>query len=794
MAVHAFKNNRPKDLGNQVQQGESAQSIPAVLVDAPPDPSGAPKLENGPGSARLHREDNHNAHFRARICWWVSASALLSTLICLLIFAAGTSNVLLPLIPALISLGIGFMAVAGYHKFHIEQLADSKAKLALRLEQLEDQTWELRESEERYRSLSEAFGDLVVHRTPQGRVIFANDAFVEVFGCTRNDRFDRSDLQVGDPSDQASGDGLVQELCLKTNFGDRWYHWLDIPIRDDLAGQATIRSVARDVTEHKKTEIALRKASEKAQLASNAKSRFLGNVSHEMRTPLNGILGMSDLLSSTRLTPDQRTYNDAVRTSGAALLALVEDILDIAKIEANRFDLKKEKFCLDGLIENITELISVKAHAKGVGLSSYVSHSVPEMIVGDEGRLRQVLINLLGNAVKFTESGEVAIRVTTMGLSDSQHIRLHFEVEDTGPGMSEADAGRIFGEFVQVDDENTRKHGGAGLGLSISQAIVQQMDGTIQIDSEPGKGSRFHFDLAFPCDGKGASDGSGTGHQQLSGKQVLLLSKSRLELETLALAIEDAGGTAIKYRNLKDAYAALKEMTRRGDPIDHVLLDGSVSRDPDVSLAKLRHHYRGKLHSTILLKPDERGKLSAHFDAGFDAFLIKPVRTKSLLNVLSGGTPKHSSAPALAPSLDPGTSDSRGNRSLHILLAEDNDINALLATSVLQKAGHRVTRAENGKRAVTEFRKHARNETRFDLILMDLHMPVMDGLDAVAKIRAYEKSKKIAAAKIIVLTADEQARTRQEAQLAGSDGYLTKPFVPARLIELTRDLADAAGA
>lgn len=790
MALHAHKYIGPENTGKKHTELKSENLNSLSMVHAF-DSFDASLSTGSKGTESSGHKVNQKAQFQARVCLWISASALFSTLTCLLIFAAGTSNVLMPLIPALISLGVGFMGVAGYHKFHIVQLAESKSKLALRLEQLEDQTWELRESEERYRSLSEAFGDLVVHRTPEGRVIFANDAFVEVFGRRHNDHFDYRDLRTEIQAEKPFNDGLVKELCLKTNFGDRWYQWLDIPIRDDLAGRATIRSVARDVTEHKLTEIALRQASEKAQLASNAKSRFLGNVSHEMRTPLNGILGMSDLLSSTSLTPDQSTYNDAVRTSGAALLTLVEDILDIAKIEANRFDLKKDNFSLDTLIENITELISVKAHAKGIGLSSYVSHSVPEVIIGDEGRLRQVLINLLGNAVKFTESGEVAIRVTAGESENENHVRLHFEVEDTGPGMKCEDASRIFGEFVQVDDENTRKHGGAGLGLSISQAIVQQMQGTIRIESEVRKGSKFYFDLEFPHEVPEMRTDVADRPLDLSGKKVLLLSKANLESQTLAMAIEDAGGTAINYRNLKDAYLTIRQMVKKDEKLDHVLLDGTVSRSPTVSLNKLRRLHRGTLHATILLRPDERGKLSSHLNAGFDAFLIKPVRAKSLLNVLGGGTPKDTPPTQTTDVATSYISEPRTKGALRILLAEDNDINALLAKSVLQKAGHDVTRAENGKIAVAEFKKQMTGEERFDLILMDLHMPIMDGLDAVVKIRSFEKSKKLDAAKIIVLTADEQAKTREEAQAAGSDGYLTKPFVPARLIEITRDLGDA---
>ena len=666
------------------------------------------------------------------------------------------------------------LAMAGcfYWKHHLSQnahLIKTIARLDGRVEQLSDKTWELREGEERYRSLVEAFGDSVMHRHGDGTIIFTNDSFASIFDKTPEDligtKFEPQSLIGGDDFPPLDQQGIVHEISIESKNGKRWYSWLDVPIRDAVSGQAAIRSIVRDVTQHKEAEVALREASKKAETASRAKTRFLANVSHEMRTPLNGILGMSDLLGDTELTPNQNTYNEAIHTSGAALLTLIEDILDVTRIEANKFEVRRDEINLAQHVEHVAELLSVRAHAKNIGLSTYISSDIPERVEVDAGRLRQVLINLLGNAVKFTEQGEVCLRVSL----NEQKSSIRFEVEDTGPGISIKDQRRIFDEFVQVDDENTRKHNGAGLGLAISQAIVRELGSEILIESDGETGTVFSFEL----DLEGQPD-QGRPSKPLDDCSVLIISGSKLESAALAQTITDAGGAS-----------------GGGENLDYILVDADTSRDPVQSLDAIKTQSSENTRSVILLTPEKRGDLQSYLDNGFDAYLIKPVRGGSLLKILSGENPQPDIIPAETPLKKPITEPKTDGDATRILLAEDNDINALLAKSVLEKEGHFVCHVVNGQLAVTEFQKSVEAGQPYDLILMDFHMPVMDGLDAISHISKYEQENGLTAVRKIILSADEQSKTQLEAKNAGADDYLSKPFKPARLMEIARECSVA---
>ena len=667
------------------------------------------------------------------------------------------------------SLGI---AACCYWKYYLSKNAHLKetiARLNGQVEQLSDKTWELREGEERYRSLVEAFGDSVMHRYGDGTITFTNDSFAAIFDKVPETlvgtKFDPQSLIGSSDFRPLDQQGVVHEICIDSKDGKRWYSWLDVPIRDAASGQPAIRSIVRDVTQHKETELALRLASEKAETASRAKTRFLANVSHEMRTPLNGILGMSDLLGDTELTPNQKTYNEAVYTSGAALLTLIEDILNITRIESDKFEMRKDAIDLAQQVEHVAELLSVRAHSKNIGLSTYISSNIPDRVDVDAGRLRQVLINLLGNAVKFTEHGEVCLRVSLAEKPSS----IRFEVEDTGPGISLEDKQRIFDEFVQVDDENTRKHSGAGLGLAISQAIVRKMGGEISIESDGKTGTVFSFELDLeiqPIKGKQT--------KPLEGCSVLIISGSKLESSALAQTITDAGGEA-----------------GGGENLDYILVDAATSRDPIQSLNAIQTQSSGNTRSVILLTPEKRGELQSYLDNGFDAYLIKPVRGDSLLKILSGESSGQDIEPSNASVKKQPDEPKAHYDTTRILLAEDNDINALLAKSVLEKEGHFVFHAVNGQLAVTEFQRSADAGKPYDLVLMDLHMPVMDGLDALAHISQYAQENGLAAARKIILSADEQSETQLAAKSAGADDYLSKPFKPARLMEIARECSTA---
>ncbi|MEZ5871453.1 MAG: ATP-binding protein [Nitratireductor sp.] len=663
-----------------------------------------------------------------------------------------------------------------------------KDRLRQRLENAEDKAWELRESEERYRALVEAFDDLVVHRDQSGVILLANAAFKGAFGGA-SQVFPGSDFwpEVIESTPKGSTGSSIKpflvpyEICLNTSTGPRWFKWIDLPIRDERTGRNAIRSVARDITDHKQAEIALEQARQKAESANRAKSRFLATVSHEMRTPLNGILGMSALLRDGALTPEQASYNDAIRTSGEALFSLVEDMLDITLIEAGRFEPRQEEFDPARLVEDVCELLSSRAHARNIELAPLVVPGVPHRVLADSGRIRQVLVNLVGNAIKFTEKGGVTLRmearVSPLG---ADHTQLLCSVSDTGPGMNSADAARIFGEFEQADSASTRKHGGAGLGLSISQGIVRRMGGEISVETAPGKGSVFSFTLDIPVRA-GAS-----AMRSLHRERILLVSPGVAEFRAIAEILDSCGADTTLAATLGKAGSLIQHAQSQRRPYNVILIDPAISRDPAKSLARLLARCSTPVFPIILVEPALRANLAHYLSHGFEAYLVRPVRRASLVRVIAERQTELAEASAnIAPRtalLEPGET----LRNRKVLLAEDNEINAMLVRAVLDKASQSVTATGDGREALRAYRAaHAAGEP-FELVLMDLHMPVMDGTDAIRAIRRFEQKKGLSPAMILTLTADEQVSARRESENAGADGYLTKPLEPANLIEILR--------
>lgn len=652
------------------------------------------------------------------------------------------------------------------------QHANDKEKidLQMKLEKLENRTWELRESEEHHRSLIEAFGDMIMHRTASGEVTYVNEAFSKTFGGNEEDFLGKlfkpkliEEIRRSHPSEVET----VWDVKLNTAKGERWFAWLDLPIRDDETGQSAVRTMIRDVTKQKKIEDELRQASKSSEAASHAKSRFLANVSHEMRTPLNGILGMSGLLGDTPLTPEQQAYVDAVHDSGTALLTLIEDILDMTVVEAGKLELKTSPVKPDRLVEDVCELLSSRAHEKNISISSYISSDIPDLIQVDSGRLRQVLINLIGNALKFTEKGGVHICLKSLGDAPAHknNTVLHFEVSDTGPGISLDDQYKIFEEFAQADNESTRQHGGVGLGLAISKRIIEEMNGTIELESTIDKGSNFSFTIMVETSQIETDTGNAN---QLDGKNVLILGTNNYETLTLSSYIKDHGGNTCS-------------ITEAPEDFDTLLVDQSINVNTEEIQNLLKLCKQTNRRAIILLEAKSRSQLDDFISAGFQGYLIKPIRKHSLLNVISGKTSEAhdsrevSSSKAWSSALVASTDPKR------ILLAEDNEINAKLARAILEKAGHSVTRAENGAEAVSLWNERMGDDA-FEIIFMDLQMPVKDGLDAMKEIRLAEKNINRNETPIFILTADEKADTRDTALENGATGFLTKPLDPTKML------------
>ncbi|MBB6467537.1 PAS domain S-box-containing protein [Aminobacter lissarensis] len=666
-----------------------------------------------------------------------------------------------------------------------EAITENASRNRAEIETLADRMWELQESEERFRGLIDALGDLVVHRDRDGRIVYANKVFAELIGQDPRDLAGRTlaelGVDVGVVPDAAFADG---ECLSSTDVGIRsigvvrWFSWIELSVRDKASNAVSHRAIARDITARKRAEAALIGARERAEYASQAKSRFLATVSHEIRTPMNGIMGMAKLLHDTELSPEQRTYVGAVSTSASALLALIEDLLDYSKIEAGRFDPEPQPMSPREIADNVVELLASRAFGKGIGLGCHVAPNVPQMISADPGRVRQVLLNLIGNAIKFTDAGGVRLNVERTG--DDHPGTIRFTVTDTGPGLRAEDVERIFEEFEQADGTSTRSHGGAGLGLAISKRLVTAMGGTITVTSQPGEGSKFAFELpAF-----GATDTPQADADALAGRRAVILSKNTTEAEALAETIRGHGGHA-------DIAVTPEQAAAFAKGCNALLVDAALEENDGRMLKQLRERGFAASEAVTLIAPTDRGLLGELRASGYATFLARPVRGETLLRVLLANQGVVQGKPQLASRRTAAKPANRPQlRGLSVLIAEDNDINAMLARAVLVKAGHRVDVVNNGKAAV-EAVTGARRKRRYDVVLMDMHMPVMDGLDAISAIRRHEEQHGLAAVPIMVLSADSQEKTRHAVLAHGASGFVTKPLDPDVLINLVEQRAAA---
>lgn len=485
------------------------------------------------------------------------------------------------------------------------------------------------------------------------------------------------------------------------------------------------------------------------------KMHLLATMSHEMRTPLNGILGMTGLLLETQLQPNQRAYAESVRESGAALLALINDLLDYSKIEAGKLGLEKTMFNPSALIQGVAELLSPRAADKDVEIATYVDPKMPSRLYGDEGRLRQVLINLAGNGVKFTDHGGVAIEARLHQIND-ETATLTFVVRDTGIGIPAHMQSAVFEEFSQADAGAARNREGTGLGLAIARKLVRAMGGDIALESAPGEGSAFSFEIALTYEKDlSVSDANDTPADALA-VPVIIAASNLLLAETLELQLRGAGlSNIIRTESVSETHAALRQT-----PGATLLCDSALSNQGAISLTQLSGR------SFILIPPLERARLENLHKAGFDGYFIKPVRQSSLQRQLLEETTKRPAAPEreITPTSSP-------DRPLRVLLAEDNQINAVLAGTIIRRAGHEVHVARDGVEALAA----VANED-YDVILMDMHMPGIDGLEATRRLR--QTDGRMARVPVIALTANAMAADRRKCIAAGMDDFLSKPFEP----------------
>lgn len=644
------------------------------------------------------------------------------------------------------------------------------AKGRVREETASDTRWERSETSQLLSTIHDALGDIAIIREPGGKIVQANSVFGRLAGCSKPEG--RTCEALGIEFEPAPG---PNHYCVRivTDTGTKIFDWHDVIAREPASGAFMLHSIARDITEESRIARESEEARRRAENASRAKSRLLATVSHEIRTPLSGILGMSHLIGQTRLTSEQKNYLAGMRQSGHALVQLVDDLLDFSSIEAGRFQLRPAPEPLRETIESVVEMLSHRAHEKGIEIGATVAADVPGLMDFDAARLRQVLFNVVGNAVKFTHTGGVLVSASL------ERETVVIRIDDSGPGMNAKEQARVFDEFEQAGGSAQRAQG-AGLGLAISRRIMEEYGGSLTVSSVPGTGSTF--EIRFPALGCDLAIAALARKSVLGGSRVLVMAPAGPASTALSATIRTLGGFCECAGTIENAQAVAVRALSSGAPLTDIIVDHRHAQQFRRLLALMPGLEQQKLRKTYLVNPEERNGRPINQMDGYHAWLIRPLREKSLVEVLRGrmkgmevrdaindNRPMLRDVPALRDKPAEGG----------VLLAEDDPVNAFMVRSVLERAGHTVrVVADFEALAATLFDAPAGAGIAPELIISDLNMPGGDGLSMLQRIRQHERQSGGRPVPVIVLTSDTQPGTRQKLLLAGASAVLSKPADP----------------
>jgi PAS domain S-box-containing protein len=713
--------------------------------------------------------------------------------------------VILPVVAGL-GLVILFGGIIGAHRrasqleTRTTELNTLTDKLEATLATVRAMNGRLHESENRYKGLVDAQGDAIFRRAPDSRLTYGNESFLKLFGLTPQTAFGKPFAPELHPDSRApmfgsfggleNGQPRVRyDQHVRTTYGWRWIAWEDYAVRDAAGRLVEIQSVGRDITERKALEDALTEARDKAEAANRAKSGFLATMSHEIRTPMNGVIGMARLLLESNPQPEQRTYIDAIHQSGESLLQLIEEILDFSKIESGTVTLEEDDVELRPLIDGVVELLVMRAHAKQIEIVSFIAPGTPDAIRCDGLRLRQILTNLVGNAVKFTEKGGVRVSASVSEAHGQKFVR--FEVRDTGVGVPTEKRDEIFKEFMQADSSHARKFGGTGLGLAITKKLIDAMGGEIGVEAAQGGGSLFWCSVPLIT----LRDANPDEVSSLDGMRVAIIARNSVLREGLIAQIRCGGGEVVSLSPNPQGFDEQEA--------DIVLIDAGTDNAPE-----LPAYPDGRTRAMVLLPPGARSHLTELKSMGFSGYLMKPIRQGSLFARLrtregiapTPELPAHGEfekppartlqevfAPPPVARISPGIVAAPPRALRRILLIEDNPINAMLSRELLRRRGFEVKDVASGEAALAILAQE-----RFDVVLTDLHMPGLDGLETTRRLRDQEADAVRERTPVVALTADANQGIREACQEAGMDGFLTKPIDPAELDAVLQNIFQPA--